>query len=71
MPSEQHEQWKRDLFNHLERKLNGCIGCGIGEDPKDHLPVHRGHQYFPSQQIIWRCQWRQDIGPLGGVTVYH
>ena len=48
MPSEQHEQWKRDLFNHLERKLNGCIGCGIGEDPKDHLPVHKGHQCDPS-----------------------
>ena len=56
MPSAQHEQWKRDLFNHLERKLNGCIGCGIGEDPKDHLPVHRGHQYNPSQQIIWTCE---------------
>ena len=56
MPSEQHEQWKRDLFNHLERKLNGCIGCGIGEDPKDHLPVHKGHQYDPSQQIIWTCE---------------
>ncbi len=56
MPSEQHEQWKRDLFNHLERKLNGCSGCGIGEDPKDHLPVHKGHQYDPSQQIIWTCE---------------
>ena len=56
MPSEQHEQWKRDLFNHLERKLDGCIGCGIGEDPKDHLPVHKGHQYDPSQQIIWTCE---------------
>ena len=56
MPSEQHEQWKRDLFNHLERKLNGCIGCGLGEDPKDHLPVHKGHQYDPSQQIIWTCE---------------
>ena len=56
MPSEQHEQWIRDLFNHLERKLNGCIGCGIGEDPEDHLPVHKGHQYDPSQQIIWTCE---------------
>ena len=56
MPSEQHEKWKRDLFNHLERKLNGCSGCGIGEDPKDHLPVHKGHQCDPSQQIIWTCE---------------
>ena len=30
MPSKQHEQWKRDLFDHLDRKLSGCIGCEFG-----------------------------------------
>ena len=27
MPSQQHEQWKQDLFDHLDRKLSGCVSC--------------------------------------------
>ena len=34
MPSQQHEQWKRDLFNHLDSKLGGCIACEVGEAPR-------------------------------------
>ena len=31
MPSLQHEQWKQDLFDHLDCKLSGCISCEFGE----------------------------------------
>ena len=38
MPSKQHEQWKRDLFNHLDGKLSGCIACEFGEGRDSHAP---------------------------------
>lgn len=56
MPSKQHEQWKRDLFDHLDRKLSGCIGCEFGESMDGHSPTHRGSHRGPSQQILWTCE---------------
>lgn len=56
MPSEQHEQWKRDLFGHLERKLSGCAWCEIGQDRDEHPPSHRGQRREPSQEIVWTCE---------------
>ena len=56
MPSEQHEQWKHDLFDHLDRKLSGCIPCEFGETRDSHPPSHRGHHWEPSQQILWTCE---------------
>ena len=56
MPSEQHEQWKRDLFGHLQRKLSGCVLCEIGHDPAEHRPAHRGQHHEPSQEIVWTCE---------------
>ena len=56
MPSQQHEQWKQDLFGHLDRKLSGCISCEFGEDRESHAPTHRGRHREPSQQILWTCE---------------
>ena len=56
MPSEQHEQWKRDLFSHLDRKLSGCISCEFGHYQEDHIPSHRGDHREPTQQIMWTCE---------------
>ena len=56
MPSKQHEQWKRDLFNHLDLKLSGCIACEFGEGRDSHVPTHRGRQRAPSQDILWTCE---------------
>ena len=56
MPSEQHEQWKRDLFSHLEHKLSGCLLCEIGKSRDDHSPTHRGQHLNPSQEIVWTCE---------------
>ena len=56
MPSEQYEQWKRDLFCHLERKLSGCVWCEIGKDRDAHPPTHRGRHGEPSQEIAWTCE---------------
>ena len=56
MPSKQHEQWKRDLFNHLDRKLSGCVGCEFGESPDTHPPTCRGSHREPSQQMLWTCE---------------
>ena len=56
MPSKQHEQWKRDLFNHLDRKLSGCIWCEFGEGLENHSPAYRGRHREPSQQILWTCE---------------
>ena len=55
MPSEQHDQWKRDLFRHLDRKLSGCVLCEIGQDSDEHAPTHRGQHRVPSQEIVWTC----------------
>ena len=56
MPSKQHEQWKQDLFNHLEGKLSGCIACEFGEGRDSHAPTHRGRHRQPSQHILWTCE---------------
>ena len=56
MPSKQHEQWKHDLFNHLDHKLSGCVACEFGEGRDDHAPTHRGSHLGPSQQILWPCE---------------
>ena len=56
MPSEQHEQWKRDLFSHLERKLSGCVWCEIGRSRDEHPPTHQGQHREPSQEIVWTCE---------------
>ena len=56
MPSEQHEQWKRELFSHLERKLSGCVSCEFGHYQEDHIPSHRGMHREPTQQIMWTCE---------------
>ena len=56
MPSQQHEQWKQDLFDHLDRKLSGCIACELGESKDGHVPTHRGRHHRPSQQILWTCE---------------
>ncbi len=56
MPSQQHEQWKQDLFDHLDRKLSGCISCEFGEDRGSHAPTHRGRHREPSQQVLWSCE---------------
>ena len=56
MPSKQHEQWKHDLFNHLDRKLSGCVACEFGEARDNHAPTHRGSHLGPSQQILWPCE---------------
>ena len=56
MPSKQHEQWKRDLFDHLDRKLSGCITCELGEDRDSHSPANRVRHREPSQQILWTCE---------------
>ena len=56
MPSKQHEQWKRDLFNHLDSKLSGCIACEFGESRHRHAPTHRGRHRVPSQQMLWTCE---------------
>ena len=56
MPSQQHEQWKQDLFHHLDRKLSGCISCEFGESRDNHAPTYRGRHREPSQQILWTCE---------------
>ena len=56
MPTEQHEQWKRDLFYHLDSKLSGCVPCEFGESRNSHAPAHRGHHREPSQQVLWTCE---------------
>lgn len=56
MPSKQHEQWKNDLFNHLDRKLSGCVKCEFGESKCNHAPTHRGKHREPSQEILWTCE---------------
>ena len=56
MPSEQHEQWKHELFSHLDRKVSGCISCDFGHSREDHLPSHRGTHREPSQEIMWTCE---------------
>ena len=56
MPSQQHEQWKRDLFDHLDRKLSGCIACEFGDTRDSHAATHRGQRREPSQQILWTCE---------------
>ena len=56
MPSQQHEQWKQDLFDHLDRKLSGCVSCEFGESRDSHAPTHRGRYREPSQQILWTCE---------------
>ena len=56
MPSQQHEQWKQDLFDHLDRKLSGCISCEFGEGRDSHTPTHRGRHREPSQQVLWTCE---------------
>ena len=56
MPSEQHEEWKRDLFSHLDRKLSGCVWCEIGKSRDEHPPTHRGSHREPSQEIVWTCE---------------
>ena len=42
MPSQQHEQWKQDLFDHLDRKLSGCISCEFGEGRDSHARIAGG-----------------------------
>ena len=56
MPSQQHEQWKQDLFDHLDRKLSGCVSCEFGESKDTHAPTHRGKHREPSQQVLWTCE---------------
>ena len=56
MPSKQHEQWKHDLLDHLDRKLSGCIACELGESRDSHAPTHQGRHREPSQQILWTCE---------------
>ena len=56
MPSKQHEQWKHDLYHHLDRKLGGCVSCEFGETPESHSPTHRWRQHDPSQRILWTCE---------------
>ena len=56
MPSRQHEQWKQDLFEHLDRKLSGCVSCEFGESRDTHAPTHRGKHREPSQQVLWTCE---------------
>ena len=56
MPSKQHEQWKLDLFNHLDSKLSGCIACEFGDNRRSHTPTHRGRHRVPSQQMLWTCE---------------
>ena len=56
MPSQQHEQWKQDLFDHLDLKLSGCVSCEFGEARDSHAPTHRGRHREPSQQILWTCE---------------
>lgn len=56
MPSEQHGQWKHDLYDHLDRKLCGCSSCEIGRHPDSHSPAYRGNHHEPSQRILWTCE---------------
>ena len=56
MPSQQHEQWKQDLFDHLDHKLSGCVSCEFGEGRDSHAPTHRGRHREPSQQVLWTCE---------------
>ncbi len=56
MPSQQHEQWKQDLFDHLDRKMSGCISCEFGESRDSHAPTYRGRHREPSQQVLWTCE---------------
>ena len=56
MPSQQHEQWKQDLFDYLGRKLSGCVSCEFGESRDSHAPTHRGRHREPSQQVLWTCE---------------
>ena len=56
MPSQQHEQWKQDLLDHLDRKLGGCVSCEFGQTRGSHAPTHRGRHRDPSQQVLWTCE---------------
>ena len=56
MPSQQHEQWKQDLFDHLDRKLSGCVSCEFGESRDSHAHTHRRRHREPSQQVLWTCE---------------
>ena len=60
MRSQQHEQWKQNLFNILDRlldrKLSGCISCEFGEKRHSHAPTHQGRHREPSQRILWTCE---------------
>ena len=55
MPSKQHEQWKHDLFDHLDQKLSGCVSCESGETRESHTPTFRGQFREASQRILWTC----------------
>ena len=57
MPSQQHEQWKQDLFDHLDRKLSGCISCEFEREPGTVTPprIAGGTGSLPSK-ILWTCE---------------
>lgn len=68
MPSQQHEQWKQDLFGHLDRKVSGCISCEFLEGRDSYVPVYRERHREPSQQVLWTCERMQphSYDPLRG-----
>ena len=55
MASKQHEQWKRDLFDHLDRKLSGRISCEFGENRDSHSPANRVRHREPSHRSSGRA----------------
>ena len=46
----------QDLFDHLDRKLSGCVSCDLGGSRDSRAPTHRGRHREPSQQIVWMCE---------------
>ena len=56
MPPQQQEQWKQDLFDHLDRKLSGCVSFEFGESRGSQCPHASREAPRASQRILWTCE---------------
>ena len=57
METKRHKDYKDQLFNHLHRLMNGCLGCGTSSEANrcDHVPsIERPRPAM--QNIVWLCE---------------
>ena len=56
MPSRQHEDAKRTLFEHLQRKLSDAPEA-VAQMGESHPPFHDSSTVSPSDQLVdWTCE---------------